>query len=299
MGGKRKTREDASWTITFDDSSALRSVVDAAASIMPRIVFKLAKAKEEHDQYYLMVDGGDTSQTCWIHARLLVHDKLQIHSQSASEFEFCVECRHLLIAMDSATLLRGTLLLQGIEADAKLCVSVVDEDRPATDEYSLLDTYEFEQPQQLRDMSFRLTAEIDNIKMKDIIKKARKTHAEHLRIAVQVFGAASVKHSLVRFFIDGDFKHVQSFSQDVIEGEDGNMIVRAATEESTNPKGGDAGEAPMFDNRFPVDKVEAFVKNVQGGVLTAMMEQNMPLIFVHDLGDGKSRVRFLIGPVVD
>ena len=304
MLGKRKAAavgDNISWTITFDDSTALRSVVDAAAAIMQRMIFKIAK-HEEDSQYYLMVDGCDNSNTCFINARILLQDKLEIHLADTEEFVFCVECRHMLIAMDNASLMHGTLILEGMDEDEKLCIRIHDEDRPTSDEISILDTYmDIDMPKKPREMNFRITAEIDSVKIRDIIKKGRKTHAEHLQMTIHITGTSSIKRSHICFSIDGDFKHMQRFTQDVVVGDDGTMVVRAADKDDDKNVGGAAmpHTPPAFDNKYPVDKIEAFVKNVKGSMLTAMLEQNMPIIFIHKLGDDQSFIRFLVAPVAD
>ena len=62
---------------------------------------------------------------------------------------------------------------------------------------------------------------------------------------------------------------------------------------------------PVFDELFPLAKIEAFVKTVPSRMLTAKLNQqhpNNPLMFTHALNgaeDDSSHIHFLIAPVND
>lgn len=293
MSRKRSGRP-ADWSIVFEDASALRNVVDAVLAVMPRGVFKVAKQGSHH---FLMVDGADAANTCCVSARLQL-DTVDLPEGAEESFEFCVECKHVLTAIDSASCAHGKLTVEG--HDDKVRLRVHDPDQRSHEDCSEIPTYvDFEPPVDLLTMTYGTLLEIDMAKLRELIKKARKSKCDLLRIAIHLKDRGAKQQSLVVFSVDGEAYHSQAFCHETTRDEDGSLVVRAA------PDGSDdlfdtSGTDPTFEGVYPIEKVEAFIKSLPCRMLGAKVQSDLPLMLSHTLGgasDDSSHVRFLVAPV--
>ena len=127
------------WRLIFQNADGFRNLVEAASSVMPKVVFHVAKEGEER---FLMVDGSDMALTCWLRARLAVDQFSFPKGDSGRDaFSFCVECKHMLIAIDGASAGNCCITLEGFESKAKVRIHVSDPDQgDSFSEKSDLDT---------------------------------------------------------------------------------------------------------------------------------------------------------------
>lgn len=289
---QKKLSGKATWTITFQDASSFRSVVESVGAIMPRVLFKVEK---EEDQWFLTTDGSDASVTCFLSARLKLDDVV-VESNETS-FRFCVECKHVANAIDSGCI--QSVVVQGFEQDAKIKITAKDPDRTSYEDGAILNTFmETETGDKLDDMQYTQMLEIDLGKLKEIIKKARKAHAEHLRIQIILKMVASTERSCVIFSVDGEQYHDQKYFHETSQSTDGSRVVRAAPDGSHDMFDDETEEA-VFDHMFLLDKIEAFVKNIPCKMITAKVRKGIPMMMEYDLnGEGKdSHIWFLVAPV--
>lgn len=291
---QKKVSGKASWTITFQDASSFRSVIESVGSIMPRVIFSVVK---EDGQWFLTTNGSDTSVSCFLSARLKLDDV--VVDGNDSSFQFCVECKHVSNALDSGTFM--SVVLQGYEQDAKIKITSKDPDRSSYEDGSILNTFmEADQGEKLDDMEYNQMLEIDLSKLKEIIKKARKASAEHLRIQIMLKTIASTERSCVVFSADGEQYHDQKYYHETSQSTDGSRVVRAAPDGSHDIFD-DEDVEPIFDHLFMLNKIEAFIKNIPCKMITAKIRKGIPMMMEYDLnGEGKdSHIWFLVAPVND
>lgn len=284
------------WTITFEDASSIRLIVEAASAVMQRALFKIAKSE---GGYVLSVDGADIAYTCCVSARLRV-ENVKFNGEEG-EFMFCIECKHVLIALDASPSACTSVVFEGFEERACIGIRLLDPDQGSHESCSELSTYvDGDASPQLTPMDFKITLEMDVYKLKDIIKKARKSHAELLQIRIFYSEEAGRRKSIVIFTVKGDNQvHSVKFCHDLTDEEDGSIVVRAAAD----------GEASLFDyeslkadfdQTYPVDKLESFVKNIPSRMITSYIAPGLPILMRHDLKgvtDGSSSIKFLIAAV--
>ncbi len=295
---RKRTAPAADWTICFDDAGSLRTVAEAAAAVMQRVSFKVSRLEDTPD-YVLSVDGMDYGNTCIVHVRLRIDARnITVADENArEEFTFCVDCKHLINALDGPAC--AMLRLEG--RDTKLHVSMREPDLECYEKDAELSTYvESGDPIDVLPMSFEMNVEIDVVKLREIIRNAGKAHAEHLRLLVYLTDTAAAQpRSLVVFSIDGDTKHTQKFAHPTSRDDDGSVRVRAASDGSESVFDTDDLE-PDFDGTFAIDKISAFVKPFAGRMIVAAVKQDTPLMLSQKLGgvnDPVSQVRFLIAGV--
>ena len=299
--GQKRAQPSPDWTISFEDASALRLIVEAASAVMTRVMFKVVK--KPNGVYFLCVDGADVGLTCCVSARLQLENVVWNDPEGdEKEFTFCVECKHVLTAVDPSAA-SGGLKLQGNAHDATVTFRIQDPDQPSHEDVSELSTFvDGNDGFKLTPMDFKTILEIDLAKLRDIIKKARKSHTETIRIRVFVHDEGSKKYSLVIFTVKGDNqKHDQKFCNEIHYHEDGSMVVRAAADGEVDMLDTSSIDA-VFDHGFPVDKIESFVKNLPTRMVMAKIKPGLPMMLSHNLkgaNDDTQHIRFLVAATND
>lgn len=290
------------WRLTFQDAESFRSLVEAASSVMPKVVFNVAK---EGDDRFLLVDGSDMALTCWLRARLVVdHFSFPKGEAGRDAFSFCVECKHVLIAIDTPSLGSCCVILEGYEGKAKVRIHLSDPDQGISfSEKADLDTYmDGERPQQrLQPLEYNMMLEVDVLRLRELARKARRAHAEFIRFAITLRDDGPQSLSRVTMSYHGDISSWVCFINRTQTNDDGSIIVRAVSD--SMEEGGGASELPtsnFFVGSYALDKIEAFLKVVKCRVITTHVQQEQPMLFQVPLGpDNESYVHFLIAPKID
>ena len=293
----KRSKPTPDWEIVFEDVTPLRLIVETVSAVMTRVMFKVVR--KPGGLYFLCVDGADSGLVCCVSARLQLDNvKWNVPEETeTAEFTFCVECKHVLTAVEPSPT-GGSLTIQGNSHDATVTFRMQDPDIPSHEDSSELSTFvDGETGFKLTAMNFQTILEIDLSQMRAMIKKARKSHAECLRIRIFVDDKGSKKYSLVTFSVKGDHqRHEQKFCHEIHHHEDGSMVVRAAADGETNIFD-TLSIDPVFDHGFPVDKIESFVKNLPTRMIMAKVKSGLPIMFSHNLkgaNDETQHIRFLV-----
>lgn len=292
---KRKQRTP-DWSIVFEDASSLRSVVDAVATVMARVSFKVVKKR---DDYFLMVDSADVAMMCVVSARLRLDKVTFPRGNEESEFTFCVDCKHVSSAIDNPSCAHLALTMEGYVETAKLMLKMLDPETHSHEVCAELSTYVEEEPIELEDIEFKMILELDLQLVKEMIKKARKAHTEYLRIHIYLAESGAKKISLVVLSLDGDWHHEQKFCHETVSHVDGSLVVRAATDGTQKLIDVEHTE-PFYKGSFPVEKIDAFIKNLPCRMLPAKVKTGVPIMLTYPLGgtsDETSHIRFLVAPI--
>lgn len=301
MSLKRKERTPL-WTMVFDDASALRGVVDAVAAVMNRATFKVCR---EGDRYFLQFDGADPGMTCIVSARLHIDHVTFSTDNPDEDLSFCLECKQLIVAIDNPSCAHCALRMEGF--DERVRVTMRDPEQCSFKDESEISTFvDATEPIHPDDIQTDICLELDIAKLKEMIKKAKKSHTEHLRIQIYLVDQGSTQVSVVVISISGETNayHAQTFCHHTHRGEDGSLTVRAAADGEVEVDDV-SGMETAFDGTFPVDKIDAFVRVLPVRMISTRVQTAMPLIMTHELGGGgilggdhsKSSVRFLIAPI--
>lgn len=298
LTGQKRAKPQPDWEIVFEDATSLRLIIEAVSTVMTRVILKVVK--RPNGAFFLCVDGADVGLTCCVSARLqldTVKWNVEGPDEDKVEFDFCVECKHVLTAIDPSSA-SGSLVLQGHSHDATVTVRLQDVELPGYEDVSELSTYvDGDTGFKLTPMDFQILLEIDLMKMREMLKKARKSHAEILRVRIFTHDSGSKKYSLVIFSVKGDNqKHEQKFCHEIHYHEDGSMVVRAAADGETALMVS-LEAAPLFDHGFPVDKIESFIKNLPTRMMLAKIKSGLPMMLSHNLkgaNDDTQHIRFLV-----
>jgi hypothetical protein len=293
----------AAWVVSFPDCLGIRAVFEAMGAVLQRVTVRIVPVQSPPG-YVLMADGADLGMTCCASARL--HIELErVRLKSAESIEFCVDCKHVTTALDSGFCVHGGVLIEG-HGD-RVVVRVRSAEGQTQDETSWLKTFvDNESTPEFTSIEehLGLRIEIDIGRFRELIKKARKWHAELVRVRIQMHKEGANHTSLVRFSFEGDADYEQGFLNQVTRDEDGSLRVRAVGDSCDEH---DAARrlceraTVHFDAAFNVDRIESFLKNLPTRMLLADVGQGMPMMLKHDIGggSGESCIRFLIAPVND
>ena len=285
------------WTIVFEDASALCGVMMASLAIMQRAILKIER--EDSGQYMLMVDGCDPSHASYLSARIQVDARFNSVSPPKS-FSVCIDCNHVITAINNSSCAHGVLDMEGHPESAQVHLRMHDPDQRASETVAKLSTFVDAPPQDdLIPIDYTMELEIDLVRLKENLKAAGKVHAEHLRMRVFLSSAGDRQRSLVIFSIKGDYESDQKYFHETSMDDDGSLRVRAAQDGSSEDHFDTTGMDPEFEGVYPVDKLNAFVKNLSCRMIKAKIMQDRPLMFVHRLGsDSESQVRFLVAATI-
>lgn len=298
MATRKRGRSTPEWAITFDDTVSLRCIVESAAAVMSRVIFRVAKID---GSFSLMVDGADMGFTCCVSARLQL-DKVSFPggANGLSEFTFCIDCKQVLYSIDIPSFAHGCLTMEGHTSSATVHLIMADPSQKTSEVCSVLKTFvDGPPPQSLCALDYKMMLEIDVPRLREIVKMARKARAEHLSICIYTRVIGCQERSLVIFAVQGESDHEEIFFNEMTRHEDGSLIVRAS------PDGLDEQPCDMQENEcvfegvFQIEKIDAFVKNIPVRTIDARVQSGMPLMLTHKLAAGddeQSHVRFLVAP---
>ena len=224
---KRRVRTPK-WSVTFDDASSLRAIVDAVNNVVSRVTFKISKA-EDSSSYFLKVDTADVAFVSCISVRY--HLDNVVHHGSGDEIKFCVDCKHIAPCLANIRP-DHTLILEGHEdqANPKVVIRTCDPEHPSHETCTELDTFVDSDNVQLFPMDFKMMLEIDLVMFRALLKQAQVAKAEQIVIRIYVKEAPGQTISFTHFSVQGEFKHSSSFCHEVTKDQDGSMVVRAATD---------------------------------------------------------------------
>ena len=290
------------WTILFEETSSLRLIIETVFAVVKRIVFKV---QLKNGKYVLAVDGSDIGYICCVSSRLEL-DNVVVNKDACDvdEFSFCVEGKHLLTALSDTSLSGGSLRLEGHSHNATILLRVFDPDCPNHYETSQLSTIVNDDSSiEIKNMKFEAIVEIDVTRLKGMLKKARESDCEKIRIAFVCFRIDPTKmRSKVTFSVKGcNNIHEQAYVHDVHHDDDGSMIVRAAGDGLHDidelDEHDDKEKTYEFNAMYPTSSIENFLKKLPTRMLKAQVGSNVPMMLEHELrgsGDGDSHIRLLV-----
>ena len=288
---KRARSSECDWSMTFVDSSSLSTIVKCISSVLTQVTFKVIKSEARH---FLTVDGHDQGFTCCVSSRLQLDEVVM--PEGEEEFSFCVDCKYLLIALDSSTANSGSLILEGHGNLVR--IKMFEPEQHSFEDSSEIHTVmeQSEDTGTLNSMNFDMMIEIEICKFREFIRKISKTHCELLRLKIYMKEMGGKQQSLVVFSAHGDCSHEQKFRHTVTKDADGSVVVRAVAD-SKDDLFEVGGAQEIFNHAFPVDKIDSFLKPLNCRMLLAKVHKGMPLMLDHSFGNSEdSWIRFLVAP---
>lgn len=293
----KRNERTPDWEVVLEDASPLKLIVEEVKNVVKRVTLLVVKEGEQH---FLKIETADAAYQSCILVRYHL-DTVRVNASNPADEaqqECCVECDHVLSILSN--LAHHMQLIIEAHGD-KVIFKTKDPDNKSFDGQTQLDTYvDVDRDLDLFPMDFTMTLEIDLTLFRQMLKQATVAKAEQLtiRVLVQEKGGQRTL-SLTHFSIEGDFQHQQRYCHEVTRGDDGSMVVRAATDSQCDMM--DVEECTeTYEGVFPIDKIQGFLKPLQCRMLTAKVKSGTPMMFEHRLGgmsDTDSYIRFLVAPI--
>ena len=290
----QKRGRTPAWSIHLEDKTPFERLIETCMAVQTKVNLQVVKMDGHH---VLTVKAADVGEVCMVHGRLRV-DNVAVEADD-DDFDFTVDCRQIAAAIDKPSCAHYALTIEGhMESMPYILLRMWDPEssgHQVTSEFSLFEKVH-DSGICLEDMTFDAVIELDMSMMREMIRLARKSHAEDLRISVYLTTAQGKPVSVTVFTVNGDFKQQQTYSAEVQTSEDGSRVFRASVDGNIGvPVADDA--SPVFNLKFPLEKIEAFIKNLPCRMIQANVAQDKPLLLTFPLsGDDVSSVRFLVCP---
>lgn len=289
----------ATWSFDVEDPGQLRTIVDVVHSVgLQKVTFKVAL---KNDAYYLMVEMMDNGRTCHVSAHL----RLENTPRLTEAFEFCVDCKQLKTALDTPSSAHCLLRIEGYaDPDPRVRVSFFDPERNSAEDASTLVTFADDHPEDADlEFTYTMSMEMDMIKLRELLKKAHSSSAEHLRISAHLVTTHSRDLSRIVFQTRGQNgeEHEQIFCHEVPRASDGSKLFRAIADAPKDMDEVAAEEETLaFEGCYPVERLSAFIKHVTSRIVVARLDKSAPILLNHPLADPLDKtqyIRLLVGPV--
>lgn len=302
---RKRGREVAerTWSITFDDISSLKTIFEVIASVINEVTIHV---RNVDGQWRLEVDAKDYAVTCWVSVRLVLDNV--IAPRTGIDY-FTVDSKFVLYSIESAGSHHSIMFDHyDVAGSTKVMhIGIVDADHPKHDNVMKLPILEIVNDGcELPGFDVDMNVELDAIKMREIIKKGRRALSEFIRIIVHLFpGGGPNIPSLTKFVVKGDKAECEMcFYNKTAEQPDGTRVIYTVTQDDNlTEEEFDVGSGDVvFDNTFPIDKIDAFVKTITCRTIMAQVRQNMPMVLNYHLGgvtDHSSHIRYIVAPTVD
>ena len=236
--------------------------------------------------------------------RLLLDDA-SFSSLTDTGCEFCVDCGQMLVAIDNPSCAHGSVKVQGNDDSNTVKITIHDPDSPSHEDTTTMATYMDSEDRIEVELDFEYVIEIDLVKLKELIRKARKSHAEHMRISIWLKKTGTATRSLIVYSCEGDHNttHEQRFCADVVYDPGGAKRTRAMTD-GTGTMFDVEGIEPDFSNKYAIGKIEGFLKTVPMRVIVAKVRSDRSILFEHPLNgttssDQASYAKFMLAPSYD
>lgn len=291
----KRTEHPSEWSIRFEDTSTLRAVADAVSVVQQRVSMRVAK---DDDRYVLSIDTGDFGMNSVVCVRLYIESDF-VTCESSVGFEFCISCQQLQVALDSSACSHGSLLLSGKESTVTLQVtSNVDGQEERTTLSCLVDN---ERPTLIEPITMCTRLEIEVPGLREFLKKARKFHAERMRLRIFLHEEMGMVYSLVIYSLEADVEHEQMSYYPATRDEDNSL--RLASGMGDSVKRNISRMTPHYNSLFAVERLDSILKVFTTRKLLADLKQGLPMLLTNRIGGGseenESFVRYLIAPLND
>ena len=286
------------WELTLFDVAPLQLLVKAVSSVLEKnVCFRVV---EEEGVFFLGVDGHDPGFSCCLSARLQLDNARFAEGCSPDSSRFCVDPKHMLIALDGSSNATGHVKIQALSNEAVIRVILFDPERLSCQEVSELVTFVHGDDEELREFDFSFCVQLDLVKLKELLRKARDSKAERLSVTVKMKKYGATERSRIQLSVKGEMLSLQRFSHEVTRTEDGSLYVRADDDGKDDVNDQEAWET-RFDESFPLAKIDAFVRYLPNVVITSNIGPSLPLLISHRLGGAHelSHLRFFVAPLVE
>lgn len=285
------------WSITFDQTQGLRTLVDVVGNILTSINFRITY-DQKRASHFLCIDSIDPQHVCMIQARLLCEKVYNIEEDQY----FCIDSSLInLVLKNVAQHYSLDLIKYRDSADIHIDAYETLSNSHHTN-YVLPTLVDAGETMKLKDQNYKYIVEIDLGMLRQIVKMGMAFHSQDLNLEVRVSDsdASSDKVSRTTFTIasKGDAYQSHNFHSATVSdgGEKQDSYVIRAVTDSTAPDGQANDMVPVYTDTFSASYLNMFLKSMERQIITMKLSQDKPLLVHYPLGADKSYICFVLAP---
>jgi len=277
----KRAHDDAIFTISFDQATALRQLVDVVQPVLTRACFTV-KPSGKDGVLTLCVDTIDPSHMCMVQAKLECYGTLK----SASH-QFTIDSKMVQTCLKNVSS-HHAVELSAREGSADLFLVSFDMLTKQKDLAFELPTYEETAERlEIETIEYDATTEVDLGSFKRILKLGADLEAENMTLVVY---EAPAKEGVKGFRIDAAGKGTASFRRSLM-GAKSELDGSAATVDVSDA----TGMAEVCSSSFKIGFLGKFVKAMEQSTIEMRLGKNgAPMLLHYALGVPGSFVRFVV-----
>ena len=285
------------WTISIQSMHCMRMIVHTVATTLQLATFQVKRTDDGSNRWVLWADVADLALTSCASARLFLEEE-HVSITNGDEISFCLDTKLLETSIESSAPHSAVRIVGGGDV-VRIQIVELDDDAVGdcvSDEVVLRTLVDCETPTEIQPFDVATTIQMDVCSLRELLKKARKYHAETLRLRVSYFtNGGSVACALTELVTTGDADVYKRYASAVRTEEDGSRIVDTADDDKRLTSR--SKPEHVYDAQFPIERVDSFVRAISTRKISAFVNKDMPLMFEASLGDDVGHVRFLVAPI--
>lgn len=285
MGSKKmRLEEEDSFSLTFDCTTALRTLVEVVSALLCRAEFKVTKA-DRAGEGMISIESIDPKKSCLVVAHLQC--RLTKHS---GDPRFCVN------TVDFCHCLRSVPAHYAVDmslADgAKMEVSAYEAlSRTHEMNFDICTLVNDEKAVKMSDLDYKLLIEVETGSLRRIVRNCIQLHGQELLFRVQQPRDTSVKggvkYTILTIESEGTTVKQRERFHSITDERNGEATVIRTEHEESVQKYADSDMETCFEESFCASYLNLFLKNLDRNMITMRLSRGKPLILTYPLGGGE------------
>jgi hypothetical protein len=279
---KRVCVDDDSFSLTFDCTAALRTLVNVVAELLTRAEFKVTARADQPAEGTITVESIDPKQVCLVVAhlscRLTHHSGEPRFTVNTADFAQCLKSVPHHYAVDLAIGKASMLSMFAYEALTKTHEMHYDISTLVNDDRSV----------HMNDLEYDLTLEVDTHTLRRFVRTTKDLHGQEVLFRVQrprmERGVDWKKHTILTIESEGTTVKIRERFHSITDMRDGSTSVIRTEHEEEVPRYCDEDMEECFQECFGAQYLSWFLKNLDRHTLTMRLSRNKPLVLTYPLG---------------
>ena len=276
---------DDRFTITFDCTSALRTLVEVVAAILCRAEFKVSRMNNDGEGM-IHVESIDPRKSCLVVAhlecRLSNYQGEPRFTVNTTDFNHCLRSVPGHYAVDLVMKDNSKMCVHAYESLSKTHEMCFNISTLVNDVTSV----------KMSELDYDLTIEVDTVSLRRIVRNCMQLHGQDLLFKVQQHrnAAEQKRYTVLTVESEGTTVHQQERFHSVTDVREGtSTVIRTEHEETIDHKALEAEGVlqTVFEESYAANYLNLFLKNLDKHMLTMRLSEGKPLVLTYPLGSGE------------
>lgn len=284
----KRPRIPGTVILRFDQTNAVRTLVDLVSSILTRLSFRITT---EEGQTFLSLDAVDTHHVCMVKARLLCE---QI-GEAEEDLRFCVDSQLLnsiIKHVESHYSIDFHIKADGSHLSLMAYESITNNGHEQNFVVPVL--VNDEDVMKLKEAEYDHTLIIDLNRLRKFVKLSSTLQADCIEFSVEEREKnGSDRVHCIRMKANCDGSPEELFRSKTKK--DGDAVIRASTESLIEEEDMQEGTV-VYRDSFAVTYLSLFFRSMEKACIKIQLMENYPLYATYPLGTDNSFVSFVLAP---